>query len=121
MLERSMAKARERRRTGEGGMTLIELLVVIAILGILAAIVVFAVGGITDKGQNAADKTTCATIHTAEEASFANGSGYKLDGGGTTGQEKLKAAGFLRTVNPSFTIGAPVAPDIGYTITGPGC
>ena len=117
-----MAKARERRRTGEGGMTLIELLVVIAILGILAAIVVFAVGGITDKGQQSADKTTCATIQTAEEALFAKTGGYALDtAGGTTGQEKLKAAGFLRTVNPAFTIGPPVAPDVGYTITGPNC
>lgn len=33
------------------GFTLVELLVVMAILAILAAIVVFAVGGITDRGK----------------------------------------------------------------------
>lgn len=36
------------------GFTLIELLVVITILGILAAVVVFSVGGLGDKGQASA-------------------------------------------------------------------
>ena len=68
MLQRSM----EKKRSGQGGFTLVELLVVIAILGILAAIVVFAVAGVGDKGQAAADKTTCSVLQTAEEAYFAN-------------------------------------------------
>ena len=38
------------------GFTLVELLVVIVILGILAAVVVFAVGGSTDKAQTSACK-----------------------------------------------------------------
>ncbi|HZQ79789.1 MAG TPA: prepilin-type N-terminal cleavage/methylation domain-containing protein, partial [Acidimicrobiia bacterium] len=59
------------KRNGEGGFTLVELLVVIVILGILAAIVVFAVGGITDKGQTAACSTDKKAIQTAEEAYFA--------------------------------------------------
>ena len=50
------------------GFTLIELLVVIVILGILAAVVVFAVGGITDKGQGAACQTEAKTVRTAAEA-----------------------------------------------------
>jgi len=118
MLMRSMEKARARRRTGEGGFTLVELLVVIAILGILAGIVVFAVGGINDKGQSSANKTTCSVLQTAEEAYFAKNGSYVTGG---TAQDDLKAAGFLRTTNPSFSITAPVAPDTGYTITGPNC
>ena len=58
-------------KRGESGFTLIELLVVIVILGILAAVVVFAVGGITDKGQTSADKADYQTIAHAEESYLA--------------------------------------------------
>jgi general secretion pathway protein G len=46
------------RRNAEAGSTLVELLVVIVILGILSAVAVFAVGGITDKGKQSA----CSTL-----------------------------------------------------------
>src|SRR5881275_42367 len=55
----------------ERGFTLIELLIVIVILGILAAIVVFAVGGITNRGTDSACKADYKTVQTAEEAYFA--------------------------------------------------
>ena len=61
----------KRPRRGEDGFTLIELLVVIVIIGILAAIVVFAVGGITDKGQKSSCTSDKRAIQTAEEAYFA--------------------------------------------------
>lgn len=66
-----MFEAMRRPRRGDDGFTLIELLVVIVIIGILAAIVVFAVGGITDKGQTSACKSDIRAIQTAEEAYFA--------------------------------------------------
>lgn len=60
-----------KRMRNERGFTLIELLVVIVILGILAAVVVFAVGGLNDKGEDSACKIDTRTIRTAQEAYFA--------------------------------------------------
>jgi general secretion pathway protein G len=62
-------KAREE--ADESGFTLIELLIVIVILGILAAIVVFSVGGITDKGTASACQTDVKIVDTAAEAFYA--------------------------------------------------
>lgn len=54
----------------DDGFTLIELLIVIVILGILATVVVFAVGGITDTGQSAACDADQRTLEVAVEAYF---------------------------------------------------
>jgi prepilin-type N-terminal cleavage/methylation domain-containing protein len=50
------------------GFTLIELLIVIVILGILAAVVVFAVNGITDRGEKSSCKADYETMGVALEA-----------------------------------------------------
>ena len=53
------------------GFTLVELLIVIVILGILATVTVFAVRGITDKGQENACDVEARTLDTAIEAYYA--------------------------------------------------
>ncbi len=81
----------KKARGHEEGFTLIELLVVIVILGILAAVVVFAVSGIGDKGQGNACKIDTRTLRTAEEAYWGR------PGGGSYGTEaQLKSGGFIQ-------------------------
>ncbi len=63
---------------------MIELLIVIVILGILAAVTVFAVRGITDKGTTSACAAEKATLATAAEAYFAQYGGTAIAHTGTT-------------------------------------
>jgi prepilin-type N-terminal cleavage/methylation domain-containing protein len=53
------------------GFTLVELLIVIVILGILATVTVFAVRGITDRGQENACDVDQRTLDTSIEAFYA--------------------------------------------------
>ena len=86
-----MMQAIRRRREAEEGFTLIELLVVIAILGILAAVVVFAVGGVTDRGKQSACKSDLKSVEVASEAYFAKNGAYAAD------IPALVTAGFIRS------------------------
>jgi prepilin-type N-terminal cleavage/methylation domain-containing protein len=77
-------------RRSSAGFTLVELLIVVVVLGILGSVVVFAVRGITGRGQQSACSADAATLTVAEEAAQANGSGYLPVAG-------LQSAGWLRT------------------------
>ena len=57
---------------GQGGFTLIELLIVIAILGILAGVVVFAVGGVNATAQEKACEIEGKSVETAIQAYIAD-------------------------------------------------
>jgi|KBSSwiStaDraftv2_1062776.scaffolds.fasta_scaffold04942_9 general secretion pathway protein G len=88
-------KIRERQaETGrfDSGFTLIELLIVIVILGVLAAIVVFSVAGVTDKGKKSACKSDVTTVNTASEAYYAQKGAYAAD------MDALVTAGLLHAV-----------------------
>jgi prepilin-type N-terminal cleavage/methylation domain-containing protein len=83
----------------QDGFTLIELLIVIVILGVLAGIVVFAVGGITDRGDNSACKSDRKTLEVAQEAHFAKNKAYATEAG-------LVTAKFLRTESSLYNTDA---------------
>ena len=63
-------------KKNQSGFTLIELLIVIVILGILAAIVVFAVSAFNKNGQQAACKADFKNVEIADEAYFAKNRAY---------------------------------------------
>ena len=71
----------ERASTCDDGFTLIELLIVIVILGILSAVVVIAVGGITDRGEDSACESDERAMRTAAEAYYAQEGEYPADEG----------------------------------------
>ena len=89
-------------KKNDEGFTLIELLIVIVILGILATVVVFAVGGITDRGQVSACKADRATIEVAVEAYRAQYTGYPPSG---TGEATLSSLGYLRSTSSLMNLG----------------
>jgi general secretion pathway protein G len=102
---------------GAKGFTLIELLVVIVILGVLAAVVVFSVRGVTNNSKASACKEETRTIATGVEAYYANNGSYP------TGDPvaALKTAGLLnKTVTPDATVTYSIDAEGTVTRT-PGC
>jgi general secretion pathway protein G len=91
----------------EKGFTLVELLVVIVILGILAAVVVFAVSGSTDDAKSSACKSDASSAISAIEA-------YKAKTGGwpTAWSDMLPAASgtnpnqYLRKAPANYNLGS---------------
>jgi prepilin-type N-terminal cleavage/methylation domain-containing protein len=94
------------------GFTLVEILIVIVIVGVLATVVVYAVAGVTDKGQTSACAAEHETIIGAEEARSAELGTY-----GTMAE--LVSTGRLRSQSILFTVAVNGAGNA-YTLAGIG-
>ena len=102
-------ESRRSRSKGQSGFTLIELLVVIAILGVLAGVVVFAVGGVSGTAKSKACQTEKKTTETAIEAYKADNAGSQPATLGLLAPTYLKtspAANFTYTTIPAV-VGPP--------------
>lgn len=84
-----MRALRKQHDRNDEGFTLIELLLVIIILGILAAVVVFSVRGVSDRGQASACKTSKQTTIAALETYYAQNNAYPDD------LDQLRVAGLV--------------------------
>ncbi|TMC27454.1 MAG: type II secretion system protein [Chloroflexi bacterium] len=76
MLLTLLKDARSRSHRSQGGFTLVELLVVIAILGILAAIVLFNISGVSANAACNAMKTDGGTVQNAADIYYTNNLKY---------------------------------------------
>jgi general secretion pathway protein G len=99
-------------RDHDGGFTLIELLIVIVVLGVLAVVVVFALGGITDRGTVSAQGADEKTLIVAQEA-------HRAQFGDYTDEPGLVAAGLLRDQSDLFDVTLTGGGD-GYTLSPTG-
>jgi prepilin-type N-terminal cleavage/methylation domain-containing protein len=96
------------RKDHSDGFTLVEVLFIVVILGILAAVVAFAVGPILSSGSSKAKTSDAEILSSAEDAFFAN-----QDTGRYATETELMSARLLHTASALNSLCVDLAPTNG--------
>jgi prepilin-type N-terminal cleavage/methylation domain-containing protein len=97
MTTASSRQPHQPRTRTQSGFTLLELLIVIVVLGILAAIVVFAIGGVTSASEVAACNTDARSVDVAVQA-YDTQTGYTSGAAsGAPTASNLVSLGYLKS------------------------
>lgn len=115
-MKQTLERLNERRKQDEG-FTLIELLVVIVIIGILAGVVVFAVSGINDRGQDSACEADLKTVRVAGEAFYADSDDSEYP----TDMAQLVTGGFLSEASTLHALTGSTVTDLVIVPVGTTC
>jgi prepilin-type N-terminal cleavage/methylation domain-containing protein len=107
----TFAATHARRHRRDVGFTLVEILIVIVIIGILATVTVFAVRGITDRGEEASCATDSKVLVQAADIYLGQ---QQLDAIPPTGahgdadrfEQTLVDAGIIRQVSTLYDVAA---------------
>ena len=125
-------RSNEDQNIIERGFTLVELLIVIVILGILAGIVVFAVGNLTSSAKSNACATEKSTIVTAAESYKSQTGSYPADGpGAVTAMDYLTGLNgatvpasvgvLLKSAPADYTLGSGTGTPVAIAGNAGGC
>lgn len=102
-----MGQKSQKMQGDSSGFTLIELLIVVVVLGILAAVVVLSLGGVTSNAGAAACENDVQAVNTAAQAYHSSSGAYP-----TSTAQLVGAGNYLQSWpnNPSFAISLPASP-----------
>jgi type II secretion system protein G len=114
-----ITRLRDRLKATDDGFTLIELLIVIVILGILAAIVVFAVGSATTDSKKSACSADKETLSVALEAYKAKVGTYPTTAQTSAANDLVSAYLKAWPGGPDYTMSAAATTGV-ITVAGVG-